>query len=45
MVTGRAKFPKFTAGHMIMAKMEEILFPKRNRSVQMNKGIDFCIGM
>ena len=30
MATGREKFRKYTAGHMIMARTEEILFRKLN---------------
>ena len=37
METGRVKFLKFIAGLMIMVKMEENLFRKQNRLVQMKQ--------
>jgi hypothetical protein len=40
METGKEKFLRFIAGHMIIVRMEESLFPRQNLSGKMKpKGI------
>jgi hypothetical protein len=40
MVTGKERYLKYTAGHMIMARMEESLFRRQNQWERMRVSID-----